>query len=311
MSDRPIGNFATNVAAAEAFASRNHAIVPRSVALEAGVDDAAIHRCLRDRRWIRVHAKAYLVAGALLTWRSRLAAAAASLERDFVFSHRTVRRLMGLDGVPEGFIEAVTTRGAPLNGVRLHRVAQVPRSIRIDGFPVTTAHRTILDLFAVLPPSDAELALDDALRKRLTSIDRLWSEYAVTCAKGRNGCKGFRRALLRRDHRDGTLQSRMEARLRRALSSIQPSAVPQFEVATPQRRYFIDFAYPDIKLGIEAQSIKWHLGEAKFFYDLRRDRDLKRAGWTVIYYSWDDLLRPLNVQRDVAGFRALMQALLF
>ena len=268
-----MSNFAAKVAAAEAVASRNHGVVRRAVALESGLDDAAIHRLLRDRRWVRLYRNAYLVAGAPVTWRTRLAAAAACLERDFAFSHRTAGRLMDLDGVPEGSVEAVAMRGTTLKGVRLHRVDKVPRSIWIDRFPITTAHRTLLDLFAVLSPSDAELALDDALRRRLTSVDRLWAEYAATCAKGRNGCKGFRAALLLRDHRDGTLQSRMETRLRRALNGIEPEAVPQHEVVTPQRRYFLDFAYPDIRLGIEAQSIKWHLGEAKFFYDLRRDRN--------------------------------------
>ena len=103
----------------------------------------------------------------------------------------------------------------------------------------------------------------------------------------------------------------MEAKLRSIIRGLPgPEAVPQFQVDTEQGRFFLDFAYPEIKLGIEAQSIRWHLGEARFFYDLRRDRALKRVGWTLIYYSWDDLLRPIPVREEISSFRRNLRPVL-
>lgn len=283
------------------------------MAVEAGLTDAAIHRVVTSGRWERVLPRAYVVAGAPLTWFTRLAAVKASLDDGFAFSHRTAGALLDLDGVPKNYVEIVSKGSLRLPGVIVHRTPSVPSlTMHINGFPITSAHRTILDLSAVMPSHRAERALEDALRKKLTSIDRLASEYANACNKGRNGCRRFRRALLRRDHRDGTLQSRMEAKLRRIVRTLPgAAATPQFEVHTADDRYRIDFAYPDIKFGIEAQSIRWHLGEAYFYYDLKRDRKLKRCGWTLLYYSWDDLLYPTAVRDEISDMRQSMERVLF
>lgn len=307
-----MGSGAETIRRCEAHAAANHGIIPRRVAVGSGLDESAIKRLLRSGRWQLLLPRAYGVGGAPPTWRKQLAAVAASLEDNFAFSHRTAGALFGLDPVPEGEVEIVTRRTPRLPGVTVHRVRSPwPQIIHIGGFPVTSAHRTVLDLFAVKHRNFAELALEDALRKKLTTIDRLWDEYAQTCERGRNGCRYFRNALLRRDDRDGALQSRMEAKLRQIMKTLPGEpAIPQLEVLSSSARYFIDFAFPDIKLGIEAQGIKWHLGEAKFCYDLTRDRALKRRGWTLIYYSWDDLLRPKEVRAEIAYFRRSMPHLL-
>lgn len=289
----------------EAFAATNNGVIPRRFALDQGMHESAIKRQLRSGRWQLLLSRAYVVSGAPPTWRQKLAGVAASLENGFAFSHRTAGTLLGLDAVPEGHVEIVTTGTPEVADVTIHRIRPPrPRTINVEGFPITSAHRTVLDLFAVLNATKAELALEDALRKKLTTIDRLWHEYASTCERGRNGCRAFRSALLRRDHRDGTLQSRMEAKLLRIVKQLPGDpARPQFEVHASGHRYFIDFAWPDVKLGIEAQSIEWHLGEVKSCYDFKRDRHLKRVGWTMLYYSWDDLLHPDDVRAEIAHFR--------
>lgn len=292
----------------EAFARTNHGIIPREIALAREVDDATLHRLLKTGRWRRVFRGAYAVAGAPETWQMQLASVAASLDAPFAFSHRTAGALHGLDGIEEEIVELVSTTTPRLKGVRAHRVNHLPIVHRQDGFPVTTPHRTVLDLFSVVGPAIAERSLEDALRKRLTSIDRLWAEYTGECKRGRNGCAAFRDAVLRHDDRDGTLQSRMETKLRTILKCLPgPAAIPQHLVG----RYRVDFAYPDIRLGIEAQSIRWHMGRAKFTYDMKRDRDLKRQGWTLAYFTWDDILRPNLVAEDVIALRAALTPVLF
>jgi very-short-patch-repair endonuclease len=252
-----------------------------------------------------VFRQAYRIAGAPVTWHSQLAAVVASVDARFAFSHRTAGALLGLDPIKEGDLELISKTMPRLPGVTVHRIrGPWPQVIHAEGFPVTSTHRTLLDLFAVKHPNMAELALEDALRKKMTTLGRLWEEYSRTCTRGRNGCRHYRRALLQRDHRDGTLQSRMEAKLRRIIKGLPGSqAIPQHEVRLDARHYFLDFAYPDVKIGIEAQSIKWHLGEAKFCYDLKRDRRLKRVGWTMLYYSMDDLLRPDEVREEILAIR--------
>ena len=104
----------------------------------------------------------------------------------------------------------------------------------------------------------------------------------------------------------------MEAKLRAIVRQLPGTApVPQFPVATSDRTYHLDFAFPDARLGIEAHSIRWHMGEAKWYYDMRRDRALKRNGWTLLYYGMDDLMRPQAVVNEIVAVRDSLAARLF
>ena len=235
---------------------------------------------------------AYIPTPVPISWKTRLAAVQAWLGNDCMFSHRTAGALLGLDGVPTDFVEVVCHRGRRQPGVVVHRLLATdrPGCLLVGGFPITDTERTILDLFAVMGRSTAALALDDALRKRLTTLERLWDTYGEVGGRGRNGSASFRRALLMRDDRDGSLASRMETMFHRILRGLPPPvAVPQHAVETSGGRFYLDFAYPHVKLGLEAHSIRWHLGVEKAKRDLVRDRLLKRSGWTILYFSWDDL----------------------
>jgi very-short-patch-repair endonuclease len=91
-----------------------------------------------------------------------------------------------------------------------------------------------------------------------------------------------------------------------------PGAQPQFEVVAAANRYYIDFAYPHVRLGIEAQSLKWHMGRVRWQYDLVRDRRLKSVGWTLLYFSWDDIrLDPKGVAEEVLRVRTALELTLF
>jgi very-short-patch-repair endonuclease len=291
----------------ELEASGHHGIITRSFAINQGLTDRVIQRLISSGRWIRVLPGTYLVAGAPLTWHARLTAAQSWAGTRSLLSHRSAGALLQLDGIEERFVELVSPNGLSAQGVKVHRLREgdEPRGIFVSGFKVTNVQRTLQDLYSVMPAKQAELALEDALRRRLTTLDRLWLVDRERGRPGRNGVKAFRRSLLLHDDRDGTLQSRMEAKLRRILRTLSgPSAVPQFPVEVEGDQFFIDFAYPDVLLGIEAQSLKWHMGRERWSYDLRRDRRLKTRGWTMLYYPWDDLhLNPKWVADEIQRMR--------
>jgi len=83
--------------------------------------------------------------------------------------------LLELDEVPSGFVEVAIPTAKRAPGVIVHRLAPEnrPLSRTAKGYRITEVERTLLDLFAVLPRRHAELAMEDALRRRLTSLDRL------------------------------------------------------------------------------------------------------------------------------------------
>jgi very-short-patch-repair endonuclease len=131
--------------------------------------------------------------------------------------------------------------------------------------------------------------MDDALRRGLTSIDRLKAETIAMNGSRRTGAATFRRLVSGRDHRDAEVRSQLETRVLRLLDRIaQP--VADYRVSAAGRTYYLDFAYPDLKLAIECQGIRWHLGEEAFKNDMTRHRHLSAAGWLVLFVCWDDVV---------------------
>ena len=83
-----------------------------------------------------------------------------------------------------------------------------------------------------------------------------------------------------------------------------PEPVRQHEVSLPEGRVVrIDLAYPEVRIGIEADGRVWHSGAAEFSRDRRRANRLAGQGWTVLHYGWADLDRGRDLAAEVAGLR--------
>lgn len=179
-----------------------------------------------------------------------------------------------------------------------------------SGFRTTNVERTLLDLFSVLPHRGAELALEDALRRRLTTLDRLWALYREVGGPGTQRVGWATQVDPGARPSRWVAGSRMEASLIRILRSLPgPPAATQHEVCVGDDRFRIDFAYPDVQLGIEAHSLRWHMGQERRQYDLVRDRRLKGVGWTMLYYSWDDIhLRSDDLRSEILDIRASLSS---
>ena len=183
-----VGSLSTAVRACESVASLRHGVIGRHEAACAGLTEEAIARLVRSRQWRKLLPGAYLVGGAPLTWYSRLEAVQSWLGPMCLFSHRTAGALLELDEVPSGFVEVAIPTAKRSAGVIVHRlgVGDHPRARTAKGYRITSVERTLLDLFAVLPQRRAELAMEDGLRRRLTSLDRLWNLYSRVGGRGRN-----------------------------------------------------------------------------------------------------------------------------
>jgi very-short-patch-repair endonuclease len=135
------------------------------------------------------------------------------------------------------------------------------------------------------------LALDDALRKRMTTLERLWAELDATGGPGRKGSAVFHQLLGLRDDRDGSMESRLETATKRLLATSRlPVVTPQFRIFDG-RSYIarLDFAYPHALLGVEAHSFRWHADLERWKRDQARDDKLKLLGWAVLHYTWDEV----------------------
>ncbi len=173
---------------------------------------------------------------------------------------------------------------------------------------MTTPPRTLLDLAGVVGQDVLELALEDALRRGLTSIPRLEWRMDELCKKGRPGCKQMARLVADRDRRARPTESGLETKIWRFIKEFQlPRPERQYEVALDNNRAARpDFAYPHEKLALEGHSYRFHSGRAAWERDRQRHAALIAHGWRVIYISKDDLdhRKPELAQQILAALNS-------
>jgi hypothetical protein len=109
-------------------------------------------------------------------------------------SHRAAGALWQLDEILPEVVEVTSLISiAPSRSdVVVHRVADMPSrdTCVLAGIPVTTVHRTLIDLGAVAGADVVEAAMESALRRRLTTIERLEARMEEIGGRGRRGAGG-------------------------------------------------------------------------------------------------------------------------
>ena len=217
-----------------------------------------------------------------------------ALGRGAVASHRGAAFLLDLDGIDVCTIETSVEgiRRSSLEGVIVHRVKKLPDCdvTYIRGVATTNASRTLVDLGGVADEETVELALEDALRRDLTSLPRLRWRIGDLCGRGRPGCATLRRLLEQREPMPPT-ESALETKLARVIrKSDLPTPVRQFDIRNGGR--FVarpDFAYPNAKVAVEADSFRWHSSRAAWERELQRRNDLQRLGWQIVHVTKKDI----------------------
>lgn len=260
--------------------------------LKTGLTPRSIGTRLSSGQLEEVHPGVYGIGGVQDSWERRVLAAYMWAQPEGFVSHRSACALYGLDGAPRDVVELSTDGTKARPGIVCHRLHPTdrPRLRSVGHVRVPFVERCLLDLAGVLAPVRVGLSLDDALRKRLTTLERMWDELEAVGGRGRRGSRLLRELLSMRDDRDGTLQSQLEAAALRVLRDKRlPPATTQFVVAeagaNPPR---LDFAYPPYRVGVEPDGFRWHHTLDHLRRDDARDRRLKLLGWIVLHYSYDD-----------------------
>src|SRR5919108_4613066 len=148
-------------ALADLFA-RQHGLITRSQALDMGFSDRLIGHRIRRARWGRVHHGVYRLAGTPDQPKQRLLAACLAAGTGALASHGSAAWLHGLPVTPHGLEVTIPwRRRISLDGVIVHRSRGLtPKDARrVDGIPVTSIARTLLDLSGVLPPDELEIVV--------------------------------------------------------------------------------------------------------------------------------------------------------
>ena len=182
----------------------------------------------------------------------------------------------------------------PASSPTAHVTSRPQWIARRRAIPVTNPLLTLVDLGAVLPQQLVDDALNRGLVLRLFTVAAVeWVRHEVG-RPGRRGSGVLGRVLDDRalgDHRpDGLLEPRM-ARLMRAQRL--PTAEFQYGVLDGQGHFLarVDFAYPERLLAIEVDGYELRASPAAMQADLDRQNALVRERWTVLRFTWADVVR--------------------
>lgn len=190
-----------------------------------------------------------------------------------------------MQGGDSAAIDISTLRAATANGVVTHRVRDCQREVVWLGpLRVTSVHRTLAELGAVSDEELVEIALDDALRRGLTSYVKLNRCLQEIGGRGRRGTAVLRKVLSERDPHNAPTESPLETKalrfLRKAGLPIPVTQFPLYKNAVFLAR--VDFAYPVARLAIEVESYEFHSGRRALERDALRANDVVDIGWRLM-----------------------------
>src|SRR4051794_27237498 len=142
---------------ASQLALRQHGTFSRWQLLPRGISPRSIARRLNEGYWLLLHPGVYALAGSGDTFERRLWAGGLAVGPDALVSHEAAAQVHGVPHVIRNKVVLTNAHGwhHRLEGVTVHQLDDVLTEHRtgVNGLPVTTRARTIVDLAAVVHPA--------------------------------------------------------------------------------------------------------------------------------------------------------------
>lgn len=279
------------------LAIAQHGILLRRQLLDLGFSERTVHRRAQDGLWSAHGHRVLVLAGTPddLATRSRVAA------------------LRTPGSILTGPSSAALRPSGPWQASMLGSTPWLicPGRRRVPGRLISHPDPAIqhLGLWNVAAPSvavvdmlrflDLDVAMSlghRALQTGVVSVTGL--QQAVVELRGRGGLRQLRditSALATGSH------SLAEQRLVRLLSNAAVVGwLANLRVRIGRTTVVIDIAFPAAMLAVEVDGRAWHTDARTFVADRRRQNLLVNAGWTVLRYTWADLIeRPGEVLAEI------------
>ena len=164
---------------------RNYGVFCADEAQRMGITKHQLGRLVRAGFLLRPLPRVYALAAVAPSWRQELAAARSWAGPDVAFSYGTAARLWrirGFDSAEPIEMTACRYLRSPSSRISVHRVRSWCGGdlCQLDGLPLTTPTRTIIDFAAAVSPAVLRDALDEVLVRELTTwrdcvgVSRIW-----------------------------------------------------------------------------------------------------------------------------------------
>lgn len=287
-------------------AAGRHFLISRGEAVDLGATEKYLRYQIDRGRWLRVHPGVYQIDRRPLDWHSKLMAAVLACGPDSRVSHRAALVLWQMDGISSAPVEVTMpfgNLGVP-EGVIVHRSRRPTQADERLGIPVSGPERTLLECCRYLPPIVVGKALDSAIRRSMTTIDRMWLMLANEGGRGVKGTRRMRGVLRQRVH-DTATDSGSEFEL---LYHMQQALLPRpelgFELYPASGRRVPDFIWPSLAKAVEVDGVDAHDSADKLDYDLQRQNEIMDLGLELRRFS------ARQVRRDPQGVVAQIRQFL-
>ncbi len=292
-----------------AIARGRHGLITDAEARACGLSKSGISRRLHHGGWAHLHHGVYVVGAAPDTFAQRLLGRLLSLGGDAVASHRAAAHIQAIPGFGEA-IEWSRPRGRSQRrpyGVGHGSVWLPAGHVMVrDGIPVTTVARTLFDLAGVVHAGRVERALDNALSRRLCTMDDVSVVFDDLARRGRRGTVVMREFLQARGPGYVPPNSQLEKLGRKVLGD---AGIDDFEVEVDlggDQEWVgrVDLLFERDRLVVELDSRTFHQSKLDRERDRQRDNSLMARGFRVLRVTWNDLKQhPARVVSQVVAAR--------
>jgi len=253
------------------------------------VGEGAIAHAIKRGRLHRVFRGVYALGHRRIGERGRLMAAILACGPGTVVSHRSAAALLGLIDDGPVVIDVITpgASGRGIDGIRFHRVRppRLEETGTVGGIPCTSPARTLVDLAGTVGDWTLRSAFERAAHRRLLDI----AAIEASIDPRRRGMKGLLaliekwRAAAPLTKTRGKLKSPLEAKVLPLLVQRDlPPPLINAPVAIADGRIEVDFLWREQRFVVEADSRDFHDTAMAFERDRWRDRELMRAGYSVL-----------------------------
>lgn len=253
-------------------------------ATEVGLSKREIDGLVARGEWRREHRGVLVDNAAPVTPMQAVVAASLAIGLRGLASHRLAAWLWRLiEGEP--VLEFSALRAIRLPGIKVYRVAAMPRASRVGIVAVTTPMRALLNVAAVAPELAQEAFLNGVLHRKLFTPKTVEAELQRARTKGKRGVTMLESVL--HDLGIGRFTpSQLEVRARRLFAAI---GLPQPEIEVVFGRfgeYRLDFFWPEAGLVVEVDGWSIHAAPGARRNDFTKQNRIVMSDKWLLRYDW-------------------------
>ncbi|OLS98480.1 hypothetical protein BJF90_09485 [Pseudonocardia sp. CNS-004] len=278
----------------ERIVQRQAGVIGLRQAVQAGMSARTVQRRVASGAWRELLPLVYLVSGHRRTDEVRVRAASLWIGR----APAAVTGLAAaywhgmLDAAPalvEITVPRTTHRTAPPGVVVRRRDLHAVDVVEHRGLLVADGALAALETAIALP--DGSAFLDRALQRHLPFLE-LYECY--TRNLGRRGWKDAGRLVIAAADRADSAAERLLKKL------LREAGITGWVIGHRFGPHLIDLAFPEQRLAIELDGWAYHVDVDRFRADRRKGNALTAAGWTLLRFTWHDLVtRPREVIAEI------------